>query len=1741
MQNTFLVGTLDKKYVYYLTFILNPNERNKSTILSKTDDYEEFEGIFDDLPTELTTGQEFVNNVFKCDDIKLSDLRDLLEDHFKEDIDDFFELLDSRDLEIGDLFLHDNYWLSSPDCVGKECFEHSIDNLNSGKYFCEVYEKCNGDDCLKYLKIDLRNSIKKKAAQDRIDLYKSITSTNDDVNSFIELTRNCGILSELDDDKKEQVLAILYNGFSSKKTVEDIVEETFYKDGKNYNCECDSDSDSDSDSDDASDIFSKSKTKHFKDMNGGSKKSKGKSKGNNKFLHHHDYDEAYIRKIEDSLIKKIKDVTHIGLTTKDILKSHTTNWKDEVFRGGNKQSGGGNSPVVVLKKNKVTDRKGNIVMGDKWSVYLYPKIDDKKSLRNNGLDPLIEYGKTWKFYTGEETQPANLLIDDVVKEKIKIYNDSSQSKPFGSIPSMGSFGSIPSMGSFGSIPSMVSQLNELAEQQDKINKPVENKPVELPLYGGDPPAALQEPAPPALQEPAPPALQEPAPAPTAALQEPVPPAPPAATLYLKIVTYTEVIEEGKRLKQIITESKAENPKFKDIDLDLKLTTNDIEIKKGDIMDDIMLNDLKKRMGATTVGQMALNKLKEAHALKEKAEKKWMAMMELAISDTMPVTTTFAEKIWFSVVITIQKTIRNNVGKWLSDERREEYKEWLSLSKDSDVSDTWGEWASTGVKKVGRAINKGQPFTEDGRKAIWARGAVMTSGLITFTQTLLLLIVKNPQMLSAILYFLVKAKQRMCNSIKISRNNIKVISKPKTIEEELEEVIKGLNRWAVAFLPPFMNNVKAAFIFIEGGFLMINSCIQAVTVGFCPSFKPIITWIFGILVLTSEDIAKEAVETKMLFENVKDIVELFDWIGCFTKPYILNISPNVFNSKNVIQFWDTGIFRDYSLEYLLTNDSLREIISPHYNNARTPNDDLYFPNGTINRSVGLLKYERHDWATDAKGNMTWLFDANELIDKTAPDLGNGILLKFKGEFNLESFNINYLNGMKTIDDIKNNTFIVTSDAHDIKIEFNEKGELNKFFAKPKKEVGYILKERIEAKETDNDWREINLNSGKIWGSLDVPSTINNFERLIMEMAATNPLTCTKDSPTIKFDQIQLAGLKYPVAYYENINNRLFENKSNYGVELKTDGKFYIKFMDNVSGNNFDWTYNLAKVVTSGSNKTPKTHSNYLRGTYDFAANKMSQLLSKGETDTALKTALFSDNPYLTTKTYAENDPEYKTQTEMRETIIASEKTGEELEGTVPMCEDYLLICCDVKSTLLSVLNDKLKKEKIGLIEAPSGDDPTKRFENYGQKMEWRSHKRAGGDTGIKTGVFGGMSNVEARDASSDIIYGIVFKTKSNATITNSWSSEWKGAELEVTEILYINFQKRIVKLSHINKHLVDAFSELPPETKSLPVELHSIFNFFEYDAHSARGEKYKLKGTDCCSVTEDEKTTYNALRMYLSNVILLEKSDRKIAAKYYKQVKQANDEAERLRNMGSIEYLKTIVYPKAKELTKNIIDFATEAKNKVANFAQNKFDSLQESIEDAVLDTVTSDDILMVRTEIDEYLKKLTSLKDELNLLEIASSHSHPKSERYKYEFANLKGMELFSKYNSDNDPGKEWIASDDAAEQVDHKNTFIAERILREKFNITLWDDLNFTADREEDKNVIVLSRATPRIAGLKLEIQTILDKIKSIKTGMQLQPETAKPVGERSIGGKNTRRFYGIMAKRPPNNQTRRFVDKKI
>jgi hypothetical protein len=260
-----ILAKLAKKYIYYLIFILNPEERNKSTIISKAQKYNYFEGIFDELPKKLINGQDFVNNVFKCDNpVSINDLRDLLEHHFEEDIINFFDKLDDRDLEIGDLFLHDNYWLSSPDCIGKECYEHSIDNLNSGKYFCKVYEECNNDECLKYLKIDIRNTIKAKMAQDKIDLYKTVTMDKNELEEMLKVAEKTRELQELSEENRNEAINLLRQTFKCNETVEDIVEDVFYKDNKNYNCDCDSDSDSDDEKFESA----------FKKMKGGGRKKK---------------------------------------------------------------------------------------------------------------------------------------------------------------------------------------------------------------------------------------------------------------------------------------------------------------------------------------------------------------------------------------------------------------------------------------------------------------------------------------------------------------------------------------------------------------------------------------------------------------------------------------------------------------------------------------------------------------------------------------------------------------------------------------------------------------------------------------------------------------------------------------------------------------------------------------------------------------------------------------------------------------------------------------------------------------------------------------------------------------------------------------------------------------------------------------------------------------------------------------------------------------------------------------------------------------------------------------------------------------------------------------------------------------------------------------------------------------------------------------------------------------------------
>jgi hypothetical protein len=92
------------------------------------------------------------------------------------------------------------------------------------------------------------------------------------LHAFLNMFKNSKECATLDEEQQNVVLQQFNDMLSSDDTVEQIVEDVFYKDGKNYNSECYENSDSDSDNEDNMDAFSKSfkqTKKTFKEMKGG--------------------------------------------------------------------------------------------------------------------------------------------------------------------------------------------------------------------------------------------------------------------------------------------------------------------------------------------------------------------------------------------------------------------------------------------------------------------------------------------------------------------------------------------------------------------------------------------------------------------------------------------------------------------------------------------------------------------------------------------------------------------------------------------------------------------------------------------------------------------------------------------------------------------------------------------------------------------------------------------------------------------------------------------------------------------------------------------------------------------------------------------------------------------------------------------------------------------------------------------------------------------------------------------------------------------------------------------------------------------------------------------------------------------------------------------------------------------------------------------------------------------------------
>ena len=297
-----LIGKLELRFVYYLVFLLNPNSRQNSTILSKAKTTEpQFKNIFATLPTQLKSNQMFITQLFKCQPLKLKDIKRLLIDHFQTELTHFFADLKENGLKLGDLYLHDNYWLSSKDCKGKGCKDHSIDDLNSGKYLCKILKECKNDYCVTGLRIDLKNTIKAKFASSKINAFKNDVFTPNDMCHMYEEIKNTSYFQTLPIDQQEE---IRHYYCSNNLTMEQMIYSYY----------------------DSSDDENNKNPRSFKHLN-----------------------QVDMKNMENSIMEKMENMEHLGLTTKHFTRTHTNDWKKRVF-GKN----------VVRKKN---ENDTNLKMG----------------------------------------------------------------------------------------------------------------------------------------------------------------------------------------------------------------------------------------------------------------------------------------------------------------------------------------------------------------------------------------------------------------------------------------------------------------------------------------------------------------------------------------------------------------------------------------------------------------------------------------------------------------------------------------------------------------------------------------------------------------------------------------------------------------------------------------------------------------------------------------------------------------------------------------------------------------------------------------------------------------------------------------------------------------------------------------------------------------------------------------------------------------------------------------------------------------------------------------------------------------------------------------------------------------------------------------------------------------------------------------------------------------------------------
>ena len=559
-------------------------------------------------------------------------------------------------------------------------------------------------------------------------------------------------------------------------------------------------------------------------------------------LEHHDYDEAEIRNIEKYVIEKIKNMDYIGFTPKDILKSHTQNWKEEVFRGGKKMDGGGYTDadhIIVLKRNSDDNTK--------WNIILYPDIKEDKF---DKIGPISEYGKSWIIYNyikHDNFKRVKDLIYESVKKTIDLTNaeakkkaeeeeakkkaeeeakkkaeEAAKKKAEEEAAKIGKPATITSDDGLVTHKSATITEEEArkkaAEEEEKKKKDAEEAEKKR-IADEEEKKTIKT-------------VEDEAAKNNFNLvnsisswfftKKPTSETTDVKTIKYETINSTMVLMKtfkiGENIDSKLTE---ENKKlvselsFKGDDFKDGVITVDVEVDEVDettgvvtrktitkVMKEVTIIEREKTMAEKAL--LKINELKDtskpyvdtAKKKLEEAKKKWdegmdnwKKMVDQAISEKMPETKTFAEFVWLGTVYTAQKMINKRIKEFITKEEREKYTKKLSTVVDQDA------------KLFYDPLRYGKATIERGKKMLanafepelwYARAMISISDLGSLTYTLTFLVLKNPMLLKLVLHALVKLKNRMCNSFKISTGNVIIVDKPKTLQEEIQEFVKEIN-------------------------------------------------------------------------------------------------------------------------------------------------------------------------------------------------------------------------------------------------------------------------------------------------------------------------------------------------------------------------------------------------------------------------------------------------------------------------------------------------------------------------------------------------------------------------------------------------------------------------------------------------------------------------------------------------------------------------------------------------------------------------------------------------------------------------------------------------------------------------------------------------------------------------------------------------------------------------------------